>query len=631
MSKIINYKSDFKLVECFRDSSLLKVPFRFTYYTKSIKYSYTVSYNGTDYINCNPTLDNRLMVIFDNHDLKIGQLKVKREFFLNDKDFQDGICYLISEECLDIFLDKNVMSECDEVTSKVQTYYHVLDIKTSSDLYYNNGTIGISDSFKSSKQDTILDLDTIRSNANKGATALQKVPSEYITESDVNTKIANLVDSAPEDLNTLNELAIALKNNKDVVEVLNQSITNKQDKLISGTNIKTINGESILGSGNISISGGGGETKLSGKLNLTSIDEIKSAQKALDKTNEIAFYLITDNTGKVPSTQSCYNIPSEAVRQLSLTSPDVTTNIVLNLLSVNMQPIGVNVGDFIALTRVKVKVSDLAASIGVSINLGGEIEIYQYKILSINDAKPAGHSEANAGVMGLMSPWDKGQVNKISGIEVTANNALPKKDVLPSRWANNMNDALQTGVYPWCDLGRPSGSTGHYTCIVNRTSTDDGSFNTIEQTAYGREAELGQVYKRIIFQHKDGNEIQFGEWINITSSGKSGTDEITSHCIILSDTNKVSVEHDLSTMSTIGVSIIAKDANSDVGYYCPSLYYNGSFFVFAFDYTYIVVKGPEGNFLVVEKQPTYSERFATKDEVATAIANAITNTLNTDV
>lgn len=35
-------------------------------------------------------------------------------------------------------------------------------------------------------------------------------------------------------------------------------IEDKQDKLISGTNIKTINGYSLLGSGNITISGGGG-------------------------------------------------------------------------------------------------------------------------------------------------------------------------------------------------------------------------------------------------------------------------------------------------------------------------------------------------------------------------------------
>ena len=35
------------------------------------------------------------------------------------------------------------------------------------------------------------------------------------------------------------------------------ALANKQDKLISGTNVKTINGQSILGSGNIPISGGG--------------------------------------------------------------------------------------------------------------------------------------------------------------------------------------------------------------------------------------------------------------------------------------------------------------------------------------------------------------------------------------
>ena len=42
------------------------------------------------------------------------------------------------------------------------------------------------------------------------------------------------------------------------LEPLKTSIGNKQDTLVSGTNIKTINGESILGSGNITISGGSG-------------------------------------------------------------------------------------------------------------------------------------------------------------------------------------------------------------------------------------------------------------------------------------------------------------------------------------------------------------------------------------
>ena len=43
-----------------------------------------------------------------------------------------------------------------------------------------------------------------------------------------------------------------------------QDISGKQDKLVSGTNIKTINGTSLLGSGNITISGGGGSSSGSG-------------------------------------------------------------------------------------------------------------------------------------------------------------------------------------------------------------------------------------------------------------------------------------------------------------------------------------------------------------------------------
>ena len=39
-------------------------------------------------------------------------------------------------------------------------------------------------------------------------------------------------------------------------KIKNWTNTNKQDKLVSGTNIKTINGNSLLGSGDITISGG---------------------------------------------------------------------------------------------------------------------------------------------------------------------------------------------------------------------------------------------------------------------------------------------------------------------------------------------------------------------------------------
>ena len=47
----------------------------------------------------------------------------------------------------------------------------------------------------------------------------------------VDNQVAALVNSAPETLDTLGELAAAFEENKEVVEALDASITNKQDKV----------------------------------------------------------------------------------------------------------------------------------------------------------------------------------------------------------------------------------------------------------------------------------------------------------------------------------------------------------------------------------------------------------------
>lgn len=187
------------------------------------------------------------------------------------------------------------------------------------------------------KQDAISDLDTIRTNSEKGATALQEIPSEYITESELNNKgfltqhqdishlatkseltsklnnkvdkvngkqlstedfttalknklsslsnyddstIKNSIESLQSQINTLvngdvstaietfNEIIVFLSGIKDteslsgIIASIEMQISNaikiastKQDILISGKNIKTINGESIIGEGNIEIEG----------------------------------------------------------------------------------------------------------------------------------------------------------------------------------------------------------------------------------------------------------------------------------------------------------------------------------------------------------------------------------------
>jgi hypothetical protein len=92
---------------------------------------------------------------------------------------------------------------------------------------------------------------TVQTSLGKADTALQSIPSEYATTGYVDNKVAALVNGAPETLDTLDEIAAALKDNADIVDVLNNSISKKQDNLVSGDNIKTIGGITLLGSGDI--------------------------------------------------------------------------------------------------------------------------------------------------------------------------------------------------------------------------------------------------------------------------------------------------------------------------------------------------------------------------------------------
>lgn len=265
------------------------------------------------------------------------------------------------------------------------------------------------------------------------------------------------------------------------------------------------------------------DTFLSGIINLTSETSIKQKQKLLKNTDEVIYCVIGDSNGVIPSTQKAVNVPVNAVKLLQYSSPDnaITNiiNIAINLASIQIPTVGVNVGDIIGLTRTKVKIKHLEAILGIDIpGVSGdaEIELYQYKILSTNDAKGTNYNGIPSGVPGLMSPGDKDLVSKIPKIENDVSNALPRAERFPSLWNDNMNNCLDTGVYPWCTLGRPEGSKGTYTCIVTRTSTDDGNYHTIEQTAYGRQDELGKIYKRIIFYKKDGTDTQYGKWISIS-------------------------------------------------------------------------------------------------------------------
>lgn len=228
-----------------------------------------------------------------------------------------------------------------------------------------------------------------------------------------------------------------------------------------------------------------GTIPITDKINLTSENVLTlGAKVAKVANNSMNFYIIADSQGKLPSSETRINVPS------SITS----------LVGAE----GANVGDIFVVAKLN--------------------SLPVYRIIPLNDAKAA--NSTYAGTNGVMTPWDKSRVNKVDSIEGTANNALNRANNalnnLPTFSESNMNNALATGVYPWCTLGRPANSTGAYTCItIHSTTKDSGGFDTIEQTAYGRQGELGKVYKRIIF--KNDSETQFGDWLeisNVTSATK---------------------------------------------------------------------------------------------------------------
>lgn len=266
-------------------------------------------------------------------------------------------------------------------------------------------------------------------------------------------------------------------------------------------------------------------TAISGKLNLSDLTAVKAAQNGL-KENEVRFFVITDSQGKLPSSQKSYDVPSEVVRQMSLTTGNSIVDLALGGVSVD--PIGVNVGDLIALTSVSVKLSDLAAAVGVSISIGGSLAINQYKIFSTNDAKAPNTGGSSVGVFGLLSPSDKVRINKVDGIEYTANdtrnwlnsvNNTVEKSLHRTRYsygakADNM---LNTGVCAYTS-DTIDGITANWTIFVDCSSdVDSGGYYHFIQTAICRDSgNLGDAWMRLGY-YQNGGTPSFLPWKKLTN------------------------------------------------------------------------------------------------------------------
>ena len=128
---------------------------------------------------------------------------------------------------------------------------------------------GQSYNVKDSSAATVVELtqqeyDNLPSSAKTGNTLFVITDAEagdltnYYTKTETNTLLGGKADTATTYTKT------------EVDNAITAATSTKQDTLVSGTNIKTINNESLLGSGNIVIQGGGGGGKaVSGGTNIS--------------------------------------------------------------------------------------------------------------------------------------------------------------------------------------------------------------------------------------------------------------------------------------------------------------------------------------------------------------------------
>jgi hypothetical protein len=119
-----------------------------------------------------------------------------------------------------------------------------------------------------------------------------------ITTVDNNTDVLPIVDTSAAQTKKVTpaalKTALALNNvdntsdaDKPVSTATQTALNAKQSTLVSGTNIKTINNESLLGSGNITISGSGGVTTLDGLSGAITLIEGANVTITDNGTNQI--------------------------------------------------------------------------------------------------------------------------------------------------------------------------------------------------------------------------------------------------------------------------------------------------------------------------------------------------------
>lgn len=119
----INYQSDFQVEVGLKGKNIEGVPFTLTFYTAVGDATFEADYDGSNYTNCKKLDDRTILVTFNSHELRPGQLKVKKQFHVSDMSYPDGVHTIVDVEALDIFLTTGRTDAVDPIKATIyQTF-----------------------------------------------------------------------------------------------------------------------------------------------------------------------------------------------------------------------------------------------------------------------------------------------------------------------------------------------------------------------------------------------------------------------------------------------------------------------------------------------------------------------------
>jgi hypothetical protein len=157
---------------------------------------------------------------------------------------------------------------------------------------------------------------------NDASTTSTNVWSAYKTSSEIGVAVSNLVDSAPELLDTLNELAAAIADNPNYATDMAANLAAKQNTLTAGTGITLSNDEISVTANTYDAYGAASEAQSAAALDAT--DKANTAQSNAEATAQAALDNVLDSTTPFESVNLNDIAKQVSARTTSLGSVAVT-------------------------------------------------------------------------------------------------------------------------------------------------------------------------------------------------------------------------------------------------------------------------------------------------------------------